>query len=115
MNAIKIFYFIFGALTLVGGIMGFVKAHSNASLIAGGISGILLIVAGVIFSSNQQASGILAIVVSLALLGFFGKGLLADKSGQPPEKIKAARGRAIPMLVLSTVSVVLSAVVLLRK
>jgi len=115
MNAIKIFYFIFGALTLVGGIMGFVKAHSLASLIAGGISGLLLIVAGIIFSGNQQASAILAIVVSIALVGFFGKSLLSDKSDKTPEQIKASRGRAIPMVVLSSVSVVLSAIVLFRK
>ena len=115
MNAIKVFYFVFGALTLVGGIMGFVKAHSLASLIAGGVSGLLLIVAGVIFSGNQQTAGILAIVVSIALVGFFGKSLLADKSDKTPEQIKASRGRAIPMLVLSSISVVLSAVVLFRK
>ncbi len=33
---------IYGIFTLVGGIIGFVKAKSKASLIAGGISGILL-------------------------------------------------------------------------
>lgn len=115
MNAIKIFYFIFGALTLVGGIMGFVKAQSLASLIAGGLSGLLLIVAGVIFAGNQQASGILAMIVSIALVLFFGKGLLADKSDKTPEQIKSSRGRAIPMLVLSSISVVLSAVVLFKK
>lgn len=115
MNAIKVFYFVFGALTLVGGIMGFVKGHSLPSLIAGGISGLLLIAAGVIFSGNQQTAGILAIVVSLALVGFFGKSLLSDKSGKTPEQIKSSRARAIPMLVLSSISVVLSAVVLFRK
>jgi uncharacterized membrane protein (UPF0136 family) len=115
MNAIKVFYFVFGLLTLVGGIMGFVKAQSTASLIAGGLSGLLIIGAGVLMTSNPQAAGILAIVVSLALIIFFGRGLLADKTGMTAEKIKASRGRAIPMLVLSTVSVVLSAVVLFRK
>jgi uncharacterized membrane protein (UPF0136 family) len=115
MNAIKIFYFVFGALTLVGGIMGFVKAQSMASLIAGGLSGLLLIVAGVIFAGNQQAAGILAIVVSIALVGFFGKSLLGDTTGKTPEQIKASRGRAIPMVVLSSVSVVLSALVLFKK
>ncbi len=34
---------IYGIFTLVGGIIGFVKAKSKASLIAGGISGILLL------------------------------------------------------------------------
>jgi uncharacterized membrane protein (UPF0136 family) len=115
MNAIKIFYFVFGALTLVGGIMGFVKAHSMASLIAGGLSGILLIVAGAMFTNQQQNAAILALVVSLALVGFFGKGLLGSTEGKTEAQVKSSRGRAIPMLVLGSVSVVLSAVVLFRR
>ena len=40
----KIYFMIFGLLTIVGGVMGYVKAGSTASIIAGGISGIALIV-----------------------------------------------------------------------
>src|SRR4051794_8264502 len=38
----RIYLFGFGALTIAGGVMGFVKAKSRASLIAGTISGVLL-------------------------------------------------------------------------
>jgi uncharacterized membrane protein (UPF0136 family) len=115
MNAIKIFYFVFGALTLIGGIMGFVKAQSTASLIAGGLSGLLLIVAGAMFTNQQQTAAVLGLVVSLALVGFFGKGLFGSTEGKTEAQIRSSRGRGIPMLVLGSVGVVLSAVVLLRR
>jgi uncharacterized membrane protein (UPF0136 family) len=39
-------YFVFfGLVSLVLGILGFVKAKSRASLFAGGVSGVLLVVA----------------------------------------------------------------------
>jgi uncharacterized membrane protein (UPF0136 family) len=45
MTAIAQIYFaVFGLLTLAGGIMGYVKANSLPSLIAGGVAGILLMV-----------------------------------------------------------------------
>jgi uncharacterized membrane protein (UPF0136 family) len=45
MEAAKIYFIIFGLLTIAGGIMGYVKAGSVASIIAGAITGVLLIVA----------------------------------------------------------------------
>jgi uncharacterized membrane protein (UPF0136 family) len=44
----KIYYFIFGALTILGGVIGFVKKASSASLIAGGLCGVLLLIAGLL-------------------------------------------------------------------
>ena len=48
----KIYFIIFGLLTIVGGVMGYVKAGSTASLIAGSISGILLLVAAFLLPGN---------------------------------------------------------------
>lgn len=67
------FYLIFfGIATIGGGVMGFVKAKSKASLIAGSISGVLLVVAGLLARSGNANGLILGAVVSLALLGRFG-------------------------------------------
>ncbi len=68
---VKLYYFIFGALTILGGLMGFLKKHSVASLIAGGLCGILLIIAGVLLKDKVPPALILGGVVSLALLGKF--------------------------------------------
>ena len=51
----KNYYFIFGALTILGGVIGFVKAGSKASLIAGGISGLLILIAAwLVMSGNVK-------------------------------------------------------------
>jgi uncharacterized membrane protein (UPF0136 family) len=67
------FYLIFfGVVTVAGGVMGFVKAKSKPSLIAGSISGILLVAAGLLARHGNKAGLVLGIVVSVALLGRFG-------------------------------------------
>ncbi|MGL5059742.1 MAG: TMEM14 family protein [Microcoleus sp.] len=58
----------YGILTLVGGIMGYLKAKSQASLISGIVSGLLLIFAGTAQLMGQSwgltlAAGISAVLV----------------------------------------------------
>lgn len=67
----KIYYIIFGLLTIAGGLMGYLKAHSVASLVAGGVSGVLLVVASCLLPSKLQAALILALIVSVLLAGKF--------------------------------------------
>ena len=67
----KIYFLVFGILTIAGGVLGYVKANSSASLIAGGISGVLLIVAALLLPSHVVVALALALVVSLLLAGRF--------------------------------------------
>ena len=68
----KIFYFIFGLITLGGGVQAFLTAGSKASLIAGGISGLLLLVAGWLVQSGKTMPGlILGLIITLGLAGRF--------------------------------------------
>jgi uncharacterized membrane protein (UPF0136 family) len=67
----KIYFIIFGVLTIAGGIMGYVKAGSAASIIAGSISGILLLIGAWLIPQNQVAGLALSGVVSVLLLGYF--------------------------------------------
>ena len=46
LGAAKIYFLVYGPLTIVGGLIGYLKAGSTISLISGGIAGALLIVAG---------------------------------------------------------------------
>lgn len=68
----KFFYFLFGLITLLGGVQGFVGAGSRASLIAGGVCGVLLLVAGwLLMGTNVQFGLVLGLLVCLALAGRF--------------------------------------------
>lgn len=63
----KIYFIVFGLLTIAGGVMGYVKAGSNISLIAGSICGILLLLAAYLLPENLTAGLVTALVVSLLL------------------------------------------------
>jgi uncharacterized membrane protein (UPF0136 family) len=70
---IPLYFFAFGAFSLVGGVVGFVKAKSRPSLIAGGLFGALLCLAGWLIQSGRTVPGlVLGALVSLALAGRFG-------------------------------------------
>lgn len=75
----KLFYLIFGLLTIFGGLMGYLKANSMASLIAGGISGLLLVVAWYLLPGQLNAGLILGLVVCVALAGKFIPDLLVKQ------------------------------------
>jgi uncharacterized membrane protein (UPF0136 family) len=68
----RIFYYIFGLITLGGGIQGFITKGSAKSLVAGGISGVLLLIAGWLLQTGKTVPGlILGLVVMLGLAGRF--------------------------------------------
>jgi uncharacterized membrane protein (UPF0136 family) len=95
----QIYYYFFGLVAIAGGAMGYARAKSKASLIAGALSGALLIVAGIL--SPSVPGFILALIVSILLLAHFGRSYAAKKKPMP----------AIPMIVLSGICIVLTAIV----
>jgi len=70
-GAAKIYFIVFGILTIAGGVFGYVKAGSMASIIAGSISGVLLLLAAWLMPEHQAAGLIMALIVSLLLAGQF--------------------------------------------
>jgi uncharacterized membrane protein (UPF0136 family) len=71
MEAAKIYFIIFGVLTVVGGVIGYVKAGSVASIIAGSITGVLLLVAAFLLSDHRAAGLATAFIISLLLAAQF--------------------------------------------
>ncbi len=68
----EIYFIIFGLLTIAGGGMGYVKAGStDLSLISGSISGLLLLVAGILLPGRLVAGFALGGILSLLLVGCF--------------------------------------------
>ena len=96
---LQIYYYFFGLVAIAGGAMGYARAKSKASLIAGGLSGALLIIAGLI--SPSVPGSVLALIVSVLLLAHFGRSYVAKIKPMP----------AIPMIVLSGICIVLTAIV----
>lgn len=101
----KIYFIVFGLLTIVGGVIGYVKAGSTASIVAGAISGIVLIVAAYLLPGNVALGLILAGVVSVALAGKF-----------IPDFMNT--GKVMPaglMSVLSVIGVIMAIVAWIKK
>ena len=90
---VQSFYLLFGIIAILGGALGFARAKSRASLIAGAITGALLIIAALV---PVPSAFILALVVSAFLLVHFGRSYLAKRKPMP----------AIPMIVLSVLCIV---------
>jgi uncharacterized membrane protein (UPF0136 family) len=101
----KIYFIIFGALTIVGGVIGYVKAGSVPSIIAGAITGVLLLVAGFVLPEHRVAGLAMAFVVSLLLAGQF-----------IPKFIRT--GKAMPsgmMSILSAIGLIIAIVAWMKK
>jgi uncharacterized membrane protein (UPF0136 family) len=101
----KIYFLVFGVLTIAGGIMGYVKAGSTISMVAGSITGVLLIVAGIVLPEHQALGLGLGFIVSLLLAGQF-----------IPRLIRT--GRVMPagvMSILSVIGIIVAVVAWIRK
>ena len=105
MDATRLYFFIFGALTIIGGVIGYVKAGSLPSIIAGGITGVLLVVAGFILPEHRAAGLVTGFVVSLLLAAQF-----------VPKFIRT--GKVMPaglMSILSVIGIIVALVAWLKK
>jgi uncharacterized membrane protein (UPF0136 family) len=101
----KIYFIIFGLLTIAGGIIGYVKAGSTPSIIAGSITGILLLIGAWPLPEHTVAGLLTVLIVSLLLAAQF-----------VPKFIKT--GKAMPagmMSILSVIGIIVAIVAWVRK
>jgi len=104
-GAAKLYFIVFGVLTIVGGIIGYVSKGSVPSIIAGSISGILLLVAALLLPNHVVAGLALALIIALLLAGQF-----------VPKFIQT--GKAMPagmMSILSVIGVLTAIVAWIKK
>jgi uncharacterized membrane protein (UPF0136 family) len=105
MGATKIYFIIFGILTIAGGIIGYVKAGSMPSILAGSITGILLLVSAFLLPDHVAAGLAIGLITSLLLAGQF-----------IPKFIRT--GKAMPagmMSILSVIGIVMAVVAWMKK
>jgi uncharacterized membrane protein (UPF0136 family) len=101
----KEYYLVFAVLTIIGGVMGYVKAKSKISLISGTISGAILIVASCLLPERPIIAGVIGLCVSVLLAGKFVPDFIHKKAFIPSGL----------MALLSVVSIVLTILALLPK
>ena len=100
----KIYLFLFGVLSIAGGVMGFVNKASKASLIAGSISGLALLIAGYLIGTGKVQPGlILGVVVCVALAGRFVPAFLRGHEFWPAGTMAICGVIGIVLTVLSLV------------
>jgi len=105
MEAAKIYFIVFGALTIIGGIVGYLKAGSVASIIAGSIAGVLLLVAAFLLPEHRMVGLATALIISLLLAAQF-----------VPKFLRT--GRVMPagmMSVLSVIGIIAAIVAWVKK
>lgn len=62
---------VYGSFLVFGGIMGFIGAHSKISLIAGILSGLLVLLSCKVGATNSKAGYLFIASISLVLAEFF--------------------------------------------
>jgi uncharacterized membrane protein (UPF0136 family) len=105
METPKIYFIVFGLLTIAGGIIGYVKAGSVPSIIAGSITGVLLLVAAFLLPEHRTTGLATAFIISLLLAGQF-----------VPKFLRT--GRAMPaglMSILSVIGIILAIIAWIKK
>lgn len=63
--------FAYGIVIAFGGLMGFIKGHSYASLISGGSFGLALIISAYLISKGRLMAQYVALVLTFILDGLF--------------------------------------------
>ena len=78
----RIYYLVFGLVTIVGGASAYLLKGSKASIIAGGIVGVLLIIGGLLLRrvGGAYTAGLaISMLLSLMLAGQFSAALFAGR------------------------------------
>jgi uncharacterized membrane protein (UPF0136 family) len=106
---------IYGLACLVGGAIGYFKGGSVASIAAGAPSGILLLVCAVVIFQRPMPALIGAIVVALAIGGFFGSKLAPQLTELSTFVQSPAGPRAVGMTIGALLVIVTSAYALIMN
>ena len=101
----KIYFIIFGLLTIAGGIMGYVSKGSMPSIIAGSVSGILLLAAALVLPTHATLGLAGAAIISVLLAGRFIPTFIKTGSLMP----------AGMMSVLSVIGIILALAAWMKK
>jgi len=83
LDAARMYFYFFGVMAVAGGTLGFLKARSTPSLIAGATSGLLLLLGAYLMGTSPVAGCVLALIVSLGLAGRFVPAFVKTRKAMP--------------------------------
>ena len=92
---------VYGILVLLGGFMGYRKAGSRASLMAGTLSGAAMLVSAILLMRGNAAALWLGLAVTTMLLLFFGMRWLKGRKFMPAGLMALASVAALALLIWS--------------
>ena len=103
---------LYGVVSITGGIIGYVRVDSVASLVAGSIAGVLLLLcaAGIFYLPAVSLGG--AIIIAIALLGRFVP-MLIQQRDQLGELLGTVKGIVELVMVIDGVVVIIAAAIAL--
>ena len=104
-SLIRVFYYLYGTLTLVGGFVGYFTASSLNSLLVGTLSGIILLMAAYLRPITPARTDVALLLTSGGLLWFFIPRYLESAKFMP----------AGLMAILSSVALVLAFIELVSR
>ena len=67
MNMVAVVVASYGVFSLVGGMIGYLKAHSTASLLAGSVSGVLLLLCAYGIGQGSRLAALGSLIIAIAL------------------------------------------------
>ncbi len=83
MRTVGTIIILFGVLTGLGGLLGYIQAHSMISLVMGFGFGVALFASGCVMLAGKMWGQYSALVLSLVLAGFFGLRFLGTHKMMP--------------------------------
>jgi uncharacterized membrane protein (UPF0136 family) len=93
---------VYAVLLIVGGVMGYVKARSRASLIAGVVSGLIAVGAVVISRFYNEDGGYsLGLLLAIAMFVFFAPRAMTARKFMPMGMMSVASAVVIGVMVWS--------------
>ncbi len=95
---------VYAVLLIVGGLIGFLKARSRPSLIAGVVSGLIAAGAAVLSSTyNEDLGYSIALILAIVLFLFFGTRAVTARKFMPSGMLTVASVVVIAVMVWSIV------------
>jgi uncharacterized membrane protein (UPF0136 family) len=103
---------LYGVLSMVGGIIGYVKAHSTASLVTGVPLGAILVLSAIGIFYVPRPALVGAMVVALLIGGFFGSKLVKGAGDLSGFIASSAGPRTVAMTAGALIVIAVSAIAL---